>query len=316
MILSLLMILGCGAKLPIELSQPDQNPHPSCNPNTHIWATGIGDSPQGAINNAKTSVSSQIKSDLVSSTKQSSQTFKTTTSDGRYSTNLIQFEKNLLNTIETNTAFEHAELIEIVVSPQEYKNQFHTLTCLNKSKTGKVLMDELSPLMDSFTKTAELALSFVNESADPQEHSYAKFTSQFAQAARLRKEILPKLYLIRSITGRQDATATAFENMWKQLVFKGKNIISQTTVGLELSSLDLPEEEQLLIQEVIRGSLSEHGLRVVSNDTCGKGITHVAKTVVREHCKPPSQTFGAGHMCKPIVTVTITECSTELASTV
>ena len=99
-------------------------------------------------------------------------------------------------------------------------------------------------------------------------------------------------------------------------MFKGKDIISQTTVGLQLSSLEIPEEEQLLIQEVIRSSLSENGIRVVENNKCVQGITHLAQTVVREHCKPPSQTFGAGHMCKPIVTVTITECSSKLISTV
>ena len=316
MILALMIMMSCGPKLPLELSNPDQNPHPSCNPNTHIWATGIGETNTAAENNANRSISSQIQSSLQSTTKQTAQTFKTTTDNGQYSQKLIQYEKNLLSTIETTTAFDRNDLIESVISPQSYKDQFYTLRCLNKSKAGKVLSDELAPIMASFMKTAELALSFVDESADPKDHSYAKFTSQFANAVRLRKEILPKLYIIRSITGRPDATSATFENMWKQLVFKGKDIISQSTIALELSSVDLPEEEQLLIHEVIRSSLSKNGLRVIENNQCEKGITHVAETVVREHCKPPSQTFGAGHMCKPIVTVTVTECSSNFSSVI
>ena len=137
---------------------------------------GIGDTYEAAINNGKQGVSAQIKSDLSASTKQTSQTLKTGMSDGTYSTNLIQFEKNLLSTIETNTEFENADLIDIVIPPQNYKNQFHTLTCLNKSEAGTILSDELTPLMDSFTKTAKLALSFVDTTKDTNEQSFAKFT--------------------------------------------------------------------------------------------------------------------------------------------
>ncbi len=316
MILALVLMLGCGPKLPLELSNPSQNPHPSCDPKTHLWATGIGETQTAAENNANRSIASQIQSSLQSSTRQTAQTFKTTSDNGKYSTKLVEYEKNLLSVIETSTAFDRNDLIEPVIAPQSYKSQFYTLRCLNKSKAGKVLGDELEPVMNSFMKTAELALSFVDEATDPTDHNYAKFTSQFASAVRLRKDILPKLYIIRSITGRPDPRAATFNNTWTELVFKGKEIISQSTIGLDLSSAELPEEEQLLIHEVIRRSLADNGLRVVEQKQCVKGITHVAETVVREHCKPPSQTFGVGHMCKPIVTVTVTECSSNFSSVI
>ena len=189
MILSL--ILACGTKLPPELENP-QHPPVQCPSNTHYWSKGVAETRTTSIDRAHRDISAQISSQLQSQTSTLNEYTNWVTNDGEKNSSSTQ---KMISEIQTQTSFSHNELIRDVIPPLEHKGQFYTLSCLDKKEAGEVLTEEISADVEHFLNIAEKAISLHKKS------DISGFSTQYNKASKLRLKLVPKLYIIRSITG-------------------------------------------------------------------------------------------------------------------
>jgi len=313
----LLLLFSCGPKAPLELVNPYENPHPSCDPNTHFFAKGIGNTPDEAIANGKQGISSQIASDLKATTSQRSNTIRSSVTQGKYEERMVAYEKQLVSNIQSSTSFQYADLMKIVIPPQEIEQQMHTLLCLNRSEAAGVILHEIESDLKAFETIVANAMKIIGEPYTPvQKENIAGFTTLFNKAMGLHKKLHTDLYTIQSLLGGLDPQQQAFDQQWIMIKNRAIEVVQATVIALSLHSLEVNPDEQLLVQEVIRSSMSDTGLRIIDGNVCNATTTHVANVELFDHCKTPQQTFGMGYMCTPILKIQVTECISNIPTTI
>ena len=307
-VFSILSLLSaCGPTLPPELENPYQNPHPECNPDTHYMAKGVADSPQGSRAQGKREISEQIQAQLVSETNILTEFQELVTiNNGVENTSSVSTEE-LQSTINIQTSFSHVELIKTIVPPQEYKGQFYSLSCLDRAEAGKVLVSEAKDDVDHFLKLGERALELADAG------NVAGFSVQFAKAAKLRHNIVPDLYVIRSITGKQSSVERKFRNMWRDLDDRATDIRTGLAVGIQMKTEGIPDLEMQQIRTSIQRGFQDTGLKVLDAEACESSMSHVAVVDVQANCGAPGT---MGIICKPILQVSLESCSNHEKLTV
>jgi hypothetical protein len=302
------LLISCGTKLPQELENPYQYPHTDCNPTTHFFSRGIGSSPRAAIDTAHRDVSEQIISQIQSQTHMLTEYEElVTVREGLQTTN-SRSKEYLLSEINTYTSFSHNELIRNLIPPMEYEGKYYMLACLNKEEAGKVLRADLQPKMDHFSSVYSKTLKQYDDG------NLSGFTTQYNQLRSLSSDIVPDLYIIRSVTGKVSRSEKKYRSQWNDVDDKANDIRSKTTIGITMNADDVDASTVQSIQDAIRKGFEGNGLNVVDSvDGCTDEISHLANITLQNNCNPPG---SMGIICKPSLEIIITHCTTNEGITI
>ena len=297
-----ILFLACSGSLPPELENPYKNPHAGCPAETHYSSRGIGEDQTTSISDAHRGVAEQIVSQIQSQTNMLSEYQELVVSKEGENKAESSSKEYFQAKIQTKSEFSHNELIKDIIPPQKYKKEYYTLSCLDKAETGTVLEEDLKPNLDQFYSLAEQAKS------EFEEGDIAGFSTLYYKANELQKDIVPDLYIIRSVTGYPSRMDREFRSTWKELNDTATGIRSKMTIGLNLEAEDLPDSDRQALKDVFRSSFKAIGLKTLTAEACEEKISYYASLQVRPNCKYSETTK---YFCKPIVDVRLHDCERD-----
>lgn len=302
-----ILCYGCGPKLAPELAAPDTNIHPSCPHDTHMWSVGMADGPEAAIRLAKENISSAIQSDLQVTISSVMRDFERLVIRDGATTQLVESEELAESIYSSQTEFSHAELMEVIISPTPYNNQYYTLVCLNRKNAVDVLMDDVQPNIARFTKYAELADKAY------QEKRIKDFADNFSRATEMRERLIGELGQVRTLMGRKSNTEREIAQLWMQIQEQSIELIESIEVGVTFvkskqHTLDIGD--QSILEENVRIWLTEFGLQVNSATVCQNGLAdYIMEVTYVSNCgwQPISNML----LCKPELSIAARDCVTQ-----
>lgn len=297
-----ILLLACGKPLPPELENPYKNPHADCPAETHFSARGIGDDPKSSINDAHRGVAEQIISQIQSQTNMLSEYQELVVSKQGENQTEIASKEYFQAKIQTKSEFSHNELIRDVILPQKFKKEYYTFSCLDKAETGLILEQDLKPSIDQFYSLVDRA------KIEYEEGDIAGFSTLFYKVNELHKDIIPDLYIIRSVTGNPSRMDREFRRTWAEISSTATDIRSKMTIGLNLSAEGLDDADQQALRDSFRTSFKGIGLKTITASTCEEKVSYYASLQVRPNCKYSETTK---YFCKPIIDVQLLDCERE-----
>ena len=296
------LLLACGKPLPPELENPYQFPHAECPAETHFSFRGIGEDEKAAIADSHRGVAEQVTSQIQSQTNMLSEYQELVTSKQGEAKSESSSKEYFQAQIQTRSTFSHNELIKDLIPPQKYKKEYYTLACLDKAETGIVLEADLKPKLDTFYSLAEQA------NQEYEDGDIAGFSTLFYKATELHKDIIPDLYIIRSVTGNPSIMDRKFREKWSELSGIGTKLRSKITIGLNLNAEGLADADQQALKDTFRSSFKGIGLKTITASACEEKISYYASLQVRSNCKYSETTK---YFCKPIIDVQLLDCERD-----
>jgi len=308
----IVFLLACGPKIPPELYDNAPVQLENCNEESHIFARGIADTPQEAIQDGHRKIAEKIVSELNSETERMSEYIgESHTVNGKTEekSEALQVFKQK---IEVKSSFAHNELIRDVIEPMQVKSGYRSLSCILKDDINRVMTKDIAPKITQFSSLAEQAHTLYTANDTP------GFSVQYYKAMELRPEITPDLYIILSATGQRSRLESGFRTAWNQLETEAKDIRSKLNIGLALSGdvgyhnnhtdqTEIFSQPQVLVDGFRKG-LENNALMVQTASSCGGALSHFITLRVTTQCNLNSLGY---FQCVPAYNANMQDCQTN-----
>ena len=268
-------------KIPVEYTNPRDNPHPSCPLDTHILGHGTADSAEEARKAARADVVRQIRSSISTLAQRVSNAQQA----GKHSSS----STTLTQTITEESDFSYAEKIVDIGKIHKKKKKHYALACLDKKESALYIYEQVKEDISRLSSVLDTTHQFFTE------EDRVGFTAEYFKTKTLYQAQESDLILIRTLHEHPAVMgAVAKYNRFQ----KEADLLS-SSMRLGVFSNHAPSQAEL-VSTITKSNRTAFA----SSSGCSEDQTHHVSLKTTPLCKKKM----GNHFCTIDITYSVRDC--------